>query len=70
MTDFIIFFIVEIKPDIAFAISIISRFTKNSNHQYTKAVTTILQYLKGSKKWEITYDSQIELLVQEYLDFN
>lgn len=41
MTDFIIFLIIEIKPDISFATSVASRFAKNLGYQYTEVVKTI-----------------------------
>ena len=46
---FIIFLIIEIKPDIMFAILVASYFVKNSGHQYIKTIKTILQYFKRSK---------------------
>lgn len=42
MTGSIMFSIIETRPDIAFAISVVSRFAKNSSQQHTKAVKTIL----------------------------
>ena len=59
---------VETRPDIAFTTSIASRFAKNLSHQYTKAIKTILQYLKGLRKRGITYGGQEKILVEEYLD--
>ena len=55
MTGSIMFSMVETRPDIAFATSLVSRFAKNPSHQHTKAVKTILKYLKGSKHRGITY---------------
>lgn len=62
------FLMVETRPNIAFATSIISCFAKNLSHQYIKAIKTILQYLKGSKKQKITYGSQNKLLIEKYSD--
>lgn len=64
------FSIVKTRPNITFATSIASCFAKNLGHQHTKAVKTILQYLKGSKKHEITYGGQNKLLVKEYSNSN
>lgn len=55
MTGSIMFSIIEMKPNIIFAILIAIRFAKNAGHQYTKVVKTILQYLKDSKKQGITF---------------
>lgn len=65
---FIKFSMIETKSDIFFAISVASRFTKNSGHQYTKAVKTIFHYLKSLKDWRITYGGQNKHLVKKYLD--
>lgn len=42
MTGSIIFSMIETRPDIAFEISVVSRFTKNSFHQYSKVIKTVL----------------------------
>lgn len=55
MTGSLMFFIVETRSDIAFAISIASCFSKKPSQQYIKAVKTILHYLKGSKNYNIPY---------------
>ncbi len=44
------FLMVETRPDIAFAASLISCFARNLSHLYIEAVKTILKYLKRSKK--------------------
>ena len=43
MTESLMFSMVETRPDIAFVISIASRFAKNPSHKYTEAVKTILR---------------------------
>lgn len=48
MTGSLMFLMVETRPDIAFAISVASRFAKNLYHHHTEVVKTILRYLKGS----------------------
>lgn len=68
MTDFIMFAMVETRPDIAFAASIASRFAKNPSYQHTEAVKTILRYLKGFRKWGTTYGREDELRIEDYLD--
>lgn len=68
ITDSIIFFIVETRPDIAFATSIISQFAKNSSYQHTKAMKTILQYLKATRDIRITYEREQggNLIIKRY----
>lgn len=68
MTRLLMFSMFETRPDIAFAISIASRYAKNPSHQHTEAVKTILKYMKGSKHRGITYGGQEKLLVEEYSD--
>lgn len=68
MTGSLIFSIVEIRPDIVFTISVTSCFAKNLGYQHTKAIKTILQYLKGLNKQGITYGGQSKLLVEGYFD--
>ena len=70
MTKFIMFFIVETRPDIAFAILVASCFAKNFTHQNTKAVKTFLHYLKGLRNRGIIYRGLSELKVEEYFDSN
>lgn len=57
MIGSIIFSIVEIRPDVTFATSVASHFTKNPGHQYIVVVKTIFRYLKGTRDREITYGS-------------
>ncbi len=45
MTGSMMFSMVDTRPDIAFAKSLVSRFAKNPSHQHTKVVKTILKYL-------------------------
>lgn len=58
---------VETRPDIAFAISVASRYAKNPSHLHTEAVKTILKYLKGSKDRGIVYGGET-LAIEGYSD--
>lgn len=55
MTGSMIFSMVEIRPDITYAILVVSRFAKNLSHLYSKAVQTIFCYLKATRDNRITY---------------
>lgn len=68
MIGSIMFSMVETRPDIAFATSVVSRFAKNPSHQHTEAVKTILRYLKGSRGRGITYGGEKELCIERYSD--
>lgn len=63
MIESLIFSMVETRPDIAFAVSVVSRFSKNLSHQHTEAVKAILRYLKGSRDRGITYGGKENLLI-------
>lgn len=55
MTGSLMFSMVETRPDIAFATSVVSRFAKNSSRHHTEAVKTIMRYLKATRSVGITY---------------
>lgn len=55
MISSIMFYIVETILDITIAIFVVSRFTKNSTHQYSKVIKTIFQYLKATRETKIIY---------------
>lgn len=55
--------------DIAFTIAVAVCFAKNPSYAYTKAVKTILRYLKGSINWGITYGGKEKLFIEAYSDF-
>ncbi len=68
MTGSIIFSMVETRPDITFATSVVSRFAKNPSHQHSEAVKTILQYLKATRDTGITYggEKRGDLIIKGY----
>ncbi len=73
MTGSLIFSIVETRPDIAFATSVVSRFAKNLSQQHTKAVKTIMRYLKATKTVGIMYgngEGSGDLIIKGYSDSN
>lgn len=66
-----IFYIVEIRPNIAFFIEIITCFARNPSHAYIKAVKTIFQYFKSFIDYIITYeDNKKNFFSKNYSDFN
>ncbi len=70
MTGSIMFSMVETRPDIAFATSVVARFAKNPGHQHIEAAKTVLRYLKGLRERGITFGGQDKLLVEGYSDFD
>nr|GEU91898.1 hypothetical protein [Tanacetum cinerariifolium] len=43
------------RPDIAYAVGILSRFTSNPSRQHWKAITRIFKYLRGTKDYGLSY---------------
>jgi len=50
------------RPDIAFAVSVISRYASNPAETHWKAVKRILRYLKGSIDLQLTYRGSLKPL--------
>ena len=55
MIEFIIYFIIQTRPDICFVVIILSRYNQNSNFKYIAAVKRVLRYLKETIDYEIMY---------------
>lgn len=68
MTGSLMLSMVKTRPDIAFSISVASRFAKNPSHQHTGAVKKILKYLKGTKMQGIVYGGEDDLKILGYSD--
>ncbi len=59
---------VETWVDIAFAISMVSRFAKNPEPDYFSAVDQILRYLASSLEKGITFEGESKLNLVGYYD--
>ncbi len=71
MIGFLIFSIVETRPDIAFFIVVATCFAKNPSHTYIKVVKTILKYLKEFMNCGIIYEGKGQTFsIKSYLDSN
>nr|GEV31172.1 zinc finger, CCHC-type [Tanacetum cinerariifolium] len=46
---------ISTRPDIAYAVSRLSRFTSNPNRQHWKAITRVFKYLRGTKDYGLSY---------------
>lgn len=59
-------------PNIVYVTSVVSFFTKNPSHLYSKAVKTILCYLKTSRDVRIMYGGKQKrhLIIKRYFDSN
>lgn len=53
---FIMFLMVETRPNIAFVTLIVGQFAKNPGFQYIEVIKTIFRYLKGFRDQRITYE--------------
>ena len=56
------------RSDVAFAISLTSRYQANPGESHWAAVKTILKYLKGTKEMFLVYVGEEELVVSGYAD--
>lgn len=63
---------VETRPDIDFAIFVVSYFVKNPSSQYIKAVKMIMRYFKATKMLDIIYNREKNnnLIIKDYSDSN
>ena len=57
------------RPDIAFAVGVVSRYMSNLGKKHWEAVKGILRYLKATKNMRICYGSQ-ELSVKGFTDLD
>ncbi len=64
----IIYTMVETRIDIAFAMSMVSRFAKNPGPDYFCTVDRILRYLADSLERNITFQGESELNLIKYSD--
>ena len=55
------------RPDIAFAVGVVSRYMSNPGKKHWEAVKGIMRYLKATKSLRICYESQ-DLSVRGYTD--
>ena len=56
-------------PDIAYAISRLSRYTHNLAYEHWNALTRFLRYLKGTKNLDLTYTG-CPIVLESYCDAN
>ena len=67
MVGSIMFAMIETRPDIAFATSVVSRHAKNPGKTHMEAAKHILRYLSGTKNRGITFGGG-DLCIQGYSD--
>lgn len=51
----LMYLMVETRPDVAYAVSVVSRFMTNPNSEHMTAVKRIFRYLQGTADLSITY---------------
>ena len=58
------------RPDIAYAVGVLSRFSSNPGPEHWTAVTRVFRYLKGTKDYKLTYapDPKSKSLFTTYCD--
>lgn len=68
MVGSIMFAMIESRPDIAFATSLVSRFAKNPSKAHIEAVKMILRYLHTTRTRGITYGGNSDFNITGYSD--
>jgi hypothetical protein len=58
------------RPDIAFSVSVLSRFCSNPGQAHWEAAVNCLRYLKGTYTWGLIYTRQPELSLYGVVDAN
>ena len=51
------------RPDIAFVVSTLAKFTENPSLPHWEALKRVYRYLIGAKSWSLTYGTQTKSLV-------
>lgn len=72
ITSFIMFLIVETRPNITYGMLVMSYFATNLPHLYSKAVKTIFCYLNATRNIEIMYGRKLkgDIKIKGYFNFN
>ena len=70
MTGSLMFSMIETRPDISFATSVVSQLAKNPSRQHTEVVKAIRQYLKATRTIRIAYGGEEggDLIIKGYSD--
>ncbi len=66
--DSLMYAMMTTRPDIAFALSVTSRYCSNSNQTHVALITRIFKYIKDTLKVSITFEESTELEVVGYSD--
>ena len=58
----LMYIMLETRGDIAYTVSMVSRYLSNPGPQHVKLTRRILWYLKGTKALRLTYKGQLQML--------
>jgi hypothetical protein len=59
MVGSLMYAILSTRPDIAFSVSVISRYTSNPDDSHLKAVKDIYRYLRGTTNYELCFQGTL-----------
>ena len=62
MVGSIMYAMIQTRPDICFAVTILSRYNHNPNFKHLAAVKRVIRYLKKTLDYDITYRTAIDLV--------
>jgi Reverse transcriptase (RNA-dependent DNA polymerase)/Retrotransposon gag protein/Integrase core domain/Chromo (CHRromatin Organisation MOdifier) domain/GAG-pre-integrase domain len=66
----LMFLMTTTRPDIAIAISILSKFSEDPNDSHLQAAKRILRYLKGTRNYKLYLGKNTEITLKGYSDAN
>ena len=58
------------RPDIAYAVSVLSQFMQEPRLEHWQALKRVLRYLKGTSHYKLTYDGRLSSQLVGYTDSN
>lgn len=64
----IMYAMIETRPDLAYSLSLISRFMSRSHHEHWSAVKWVLRYIQGSIDTRLCYRKHGDFVVKGYCD--
>ena len=63
------YIMLKTRSDIAYAVSLVSRYSANSIQTHWNAVVRIFRYLRGTMHYELVYKGSLQALTG-YIDFD
>ena len=59
----------QIRPNIYYIVFVLSRYNNNSNSKHIAIIKRVIRYLKNTLNYEITYDTETDLVGYTNVDW-